>query len=245
MSIVWRIPVRSVRKACMAAFSLFVSSSILAQSPTPASATGQSASAAPTGQPACVQLADEGIPLNATIQAKITGVLNSGHLKPGKDIWVNSTYGMIFPNCRFEADAAIYGRVIAASSSKNPNSSELALQFDRVDCAGHNKQSMKLFLIGVIAPPEESGSLHDSVPTEVHGGARQVSETVAGTNAYDARLNPGGAANTVKPGAVVGFKNLKLEPQGGPECSARMSSTNRSIELGPGTTLILAPNSSQ
>ncbi len=158
---------------------------------------------------------------------------------------MNATYGMIFPNCRFETDAAIYGRVTAASSTKNPNSSELALQFDRVDCAGHGKQSMKLFLIGVVAPPDEGGALHDAVPTEVHGGSRNITDTVAGTTAYDEKLNPGGAPHTIKPGAVVGFKNLKLEPQGGPECSARLSSTNRNIELGPGTVLIMAPNLAQ
>ncbi len=187
-------------------------------------------------------LADQEIPLNATIQAKVTGLVSASHAKVGKDLWVTATYGMAFPGCSFAADSSIYGKVTGASASKNPNASELSLQFDHIDCIGHNKQAMKLYLIGVIAPPEDSGSSHDNAPTEIHG-ARQISDTAA-SSAYDAKLNPGGPAHTVKPGAVVGFKNLKLEPQGGPACSARMSSTNKNIELGPGTTLILAPNAS-
>jgi hypothetical protein len=169
--------------------------------------------------------------------------MSASHLKAGKDFWVNAAYGMVFPNCTFEADAAIYGRVIAASASKNPNASEMALQFDRVDCSGHGKQNMKLFLIGVVAPAEPGGALHNDVPVEVKGGSRQMSDTANAIGGdFDAKLNPGGPPHTIKPGAVVGFKNLKLEPQGGPQCSARLSSTERNIELAPGALLILAPS---
>jgi hypothetical protein len=38
---------------------------------------------------------------------------------------------------------------------------------------------------------------------------------------------------------VVGMSNLKLEPEGGPGCSARISSTNRDVELQTGVELIL------
>jgi hypothetical protein len=43
----------------------------------------------------------------------------------------------------------------------------------------------------------------------------------------------------VHPGTVIGMPMLKLEPEGGPGCSARISSTNRSVELGTGVELIL------
>jgi len=212
-----------------------------AQAPEKPAATAPAASDA--SQPACAQIADTNIPLGTTIQAKVTGLINA-HLKPGKKIWVNAVNGVIYPECRLENDAAIYGTVTAASSSKNPDASELSLQFDSADCTGHSKQKLKLLLVGVLAPPGESGSLHDAVPTEVHG-ARQITDAVAETNGYDARLNPGGPPHTVHPGAVVGFKNLTLEPQGGPQCSAKMTSTNRNIELGPGTVLLLALRSGE
>jgi len=43
----------------------------------------------------------------------------------------------------------------------------------------------------------------------------------------------------VHPGIVVHMPKLKLEIAGGPGCSARFSSTNRSIQLEPGSELLL------
>ena len=233
---VQRVTFRFLRIGCAPCLLLMVSCSLIAQSTAPAPAADTTAPAA-----TCATLADSAIPLNSTIQAKVTGLMEANHLKPGKEFWISASVGMVFPGCTFDSGASIYGRVTAASSSKNPNASELALQFDKIDCHGHNKLPMKLFLIGVVAPPEGSGAMHDDVPTEVAGRGRQIDDTMNATATYDAKLNPGGPPHTIKPGAVAGFKNLKLEPQGGPECSARMSSANRNIELPAGTTLILAP----
>jgi hypothetical protein len=58
-------------------------------------------------------------------------------------------------------------------------------------------------------------------------------------NAYDVDLNPGGAPNTVHPGIVVNMPAVKLAPEAGPECSAKITSTNRSVTLGTGSELIL------
>ncbi len=191
-------------------------------------------------QASCTQISDSEIPLSTTIQAKVTGLLSAGHLKPGKEIWVKVARGVVFPGCTMETDTSIYGRITAASSSKNPAASEISVKFDRVDCTGHDKKAMKLYLIGVVAPPDDAHNMHDSVPTEVRGGSRQINDAVWGTDGMDARLNPGGSPHTVHPGIVVGIRNLKLEPQGGPECSAKMTSTNRNIELAPDTVLLLA-----
>jgi hypothetical protein len=38
---------------------------------------------------------------------------------------------------------------------------------------------------------------------------------------------------------VLGYKNVKLEPQGGPQCSAKLTSTDRNIELAPGAILLM------
>ncbi len=208
-------------------------------------AAGQQA-ANDNAQAACAQIPDSDIPLANTMQAKVTNPLEAAHLKPGKKVWVNAAAGMIYPGCRLESDAAIYGTVTAASASKDPASSELSIDFNAADCTGHTKQVMKFVLIGVIAPPGQSRNMHDAVPTQVNGSGRQISDTLAGTNGDDAQLNPGGPSKTVKPGVVVGFKSLKLEPQGGPQCSARLTSTDKNIQLAQGAILLLAvPGSAQ
>lgn len=158
--------------------------------------------------------------------------MDSAHLKPGKEFWVNSVYEEIDPECRLDAKAAIYGHVTAVSSSKNPKASELSLQFDHADCRGHARQEIKLSLIGVVAPPDESDTVHSALPRNIGG--------VDNGWGYDQKLNPGGPPNFVRPGIVVGLKTLKLDPQGGPECGAKLTSSSRSIELGPGTVLLFA-----
>ena len=188
----------------------------------------------------CAPLSDTDIPLTTTIRAKVTNLIDAAHLKPGKKIWLNSAYGMVYPGCTLEQDAAIYGTVTAAASSKNPNASELSLEFNSVDCTGHGKHPMKLLVVGVLAPPDQLKNSHDAMPTELQGSARQISDTAASTNGYDSKLNPGGSSHAIHPGVVFGYKNLKLEPQGGPQCSAKMTSTERNIELAPGSILLLA-----
>lgn len=191
-------------------------------------------------QAACPRLAVSAIPLNETIEASVQGLLDSGHLKPGKEIWVKVGYGIAFPECSLDADAAIYGHVMAVTSTKNPNASELSLQFDHADCTGHPKKELNLWLIGVLASPDDSDTMHEAVPAEVAGGSRRISTTVGNTSDFDERLNPGGPPHTVLPGIVVGMKKVKLMPGGGaPGCGAKITSTDRSVHLGPGTELIL------
>jgi hypothetical protein len=189
-------------------------------------------------QASCPDVLDAAILTKSTIEAKVIGKLEASHQKAGKKLWLNSIYEMDVPGCRMRPGAPVYGIVTAASSSKNPDSSELSLEFDAADCLGHDKQPMKLVVIGVFAPPDEQPRGHDAVPTEVQGGAHQISDTEASTSGYDAKLNPAGPVR-VSPGSVFGFKNLKLEPQAGPQCSARFTSTNRNLVLPPGTVLLL------
>ena len=73
----------------------------------------------------------------------------------------------------------------------------------------------------------------------------QISQTAAASNGYDALLSDGGKPNTVRPGVVVKMPGVKLEPLGGPGCSARITSAGRSVQIGTGAELILALSSSQ
>lgn len=203
--------------------------------PAPPGAPGQETPAVP-----CTPLAENGVPIKSTIEAKVNGLLESNHLKLGKKLWVNSVFEMSFPECRMAAGAPVYGKVTASSSSKNPNASELGLSFDAVDCIGHEHQPMKLVLVGLIAPPEGGDMGHSAAPTEVAGGGRQISDAAANTNGYDAHLSAA-LPSWVQPGYMAGFRKIRLEPQGGPGCSARLVNTDRTIQLAPGTVLLLAP----
>ncbi len=208
--------------------------------PARANAAAQQAAGNEAGQAEpCAAIGDTDIPVNATIRAKVTNMIDAAHLKPGKKIWLNSAFGMVYPGCTLEQDAAIYGTVTSAASSKNPNASELSLEFSSADCTGHSKQPLKLLVVGLMAPPDQLKNSHDAMPTELQGSARQISDTAANTNGYDPKQNSGGSSHGIHPGVVLGYKSLKLEPQGGPQCSAKLTSTERNIELAPGAILLL------
>jgi hypothetical protein len=204
---------------------------------------GQEASPAPQSSasqpPACAALADTTIPTNSTVEAKVMGI-DSSKLKPGKEIWLKVAHGVIYRGCTLDPDSVVYAHVLSATGGKGATSSELSLAFDHADCSGHDKQPFKLRVIAVVGPPGQKRNMHEDMPTQVAGGVRQIDAAVAGTNALDMELNPGGPPHTVRPGIVVGVPNLKLEPTAGPECSDKMTSTSSRIQLGTGSEFILA-----
>jgi hypothetical protein len=211
-------------------------------------AAGQSAPAAQapanaSGQAPCPPGPDMDIPITSTIQAKVTGMLDSGRLKPGKEIWVTVLNGLVYPDCTLNAGAALYAHVTAAVSQKNADSSELSLVFDRADCQGHGKKPMPLWVIGLVGPQGAGPRAHDAVPVGLRGSSRNITDAVKATSYIDDTLNPGGAPDTVHPGIVVGMPKMKLDLQGGPGCSTRITSTEHSVQLGPGSEFILVVQS--
>jgi len=169
----------------------------------------------------------------------VTGVLDSGHLKVGKEIWVKVESGMSLPGCRLNVDSALYGHITAAVSQKNPNSSDLSLVFDHADCEGQKKKEVSLRLIALVVPPDVQENMLDDAPIIMNGTSRSAAITGLVASFHDVNLNPGGSSQFVHPGIVVGMSKVKLEIAGGPGCSARFSSTNRSIVLAPGAELLL------
>ncbi|HEY1581320.1 MAG TPA: hypothetical protein VGF82_29990 [Terracidiphilus sp.] len=207
---------------------------------TAAVSFGQPPASEPQAQSApCAHLADTAISVNATVEAKVDG-LDSGRMKPGKQIWFKVVHPVSYPGCTLDQDAVVYGRIMSVNSTRNPDSSELSLAFDYADCNNRDKEPFKLRVIGVTGPPDQSHHLHEIAPTGMRGSGRQIDNSAAGTNALDRELNPGGPAHTVHPGIVVDVPNLTLEPAGGPECSDKLTSTKSKIQLAPGSELILA-----
>lgn len=197
------------------------------------------ANAGQSDQAACPKLADTEVPTNLVINARVAGWIDSGHLKPGKEIWLKVAYPIAYQGCTLDGNSVIYGKVMSATASKDSSPSELSLLFDHADCSGQGKKEMRFWLIAVVAPEDQSAQSHDAMPTKVAGGGRRIGDTAAATTGYDARLNPGGTPNTVKPGIVVGYPKIKLDPSAGPGCSAKLTSADKSVHLGTGTELIM------
>jgi tetratricopeptide (TPR) repeat protein len=192
----------------------------------------------------CTQYADQNNdhPLNSTIQGGIIGWLDSGHLKPGQSISVKVLRDWIAPSCTLITGATLYGHVLTATASKG--ASELAVVFDHGDCSGHPKQELSLRIIGVAGGDAQHEAVHNAMPTQVAGGGRAISDAAASMGvALDDNMKPGVAPNTVHPGIVAGIPHLKLIPEGGPQCSAMLTSEERSVHLGAGTELILTMQS--
>ena len=202
--------------------------------PTPSSSEGYNSG--------CTQYANQNAdhPIDSTIQGGIIGWLDSGHLKPGQSISVRVLGDWIAPSCTLTAGATLYGHVLAATASKSSGASELAVVFDHGDCSGHPKQELSLRIIGVAGGDTQYKGVHNAMPTEVSGGARAISDTAASMGiASDDNMKPGVAPKTVHPGIVAGIPHLKLIPEGGPHCSAMLTSDEHSVHLGTGTEFIL------
>jgi Tfp pilus assembly protein PilF len=192
--------------------------------------------------PACDQYStqNDDHQLSSSILGGITVGLDSKHLKVGQPIQVKVLRTWIAPSCALAKGTALYGHVLAATASKSPGGSELAVVFDHGDCSGRPKQQLSLRIVGVLGSDTYS-AVHNAMPTEVHGGARSISTTAASMGAQsDEDMN---GPKLVHTGEVVGIPHLKLIPEGGPQCSAMLTSEQPSVHLGTEMKLILTMQS--
>jgi tetratricopeptide (TPR) repeat protein len=205
--------------------------------PSPSSSQGDNSD--------CARYASQSVdrPIDSTIQAGIIGWLDSGHLKPGQSIDVKVLGDWIAPSCTLSKGATLYGHVLASTASKS-SGGQLAVVFDHGDCSGHPKQALSLRIIGVAGGEKQDDAVHNAMPTEVRGGGRAISDTAADMGiAPDSNMAPGVAPKIVHPGIVAGIPHLKLTPEGGPQCSAMLTSEDHSVHLGTGTEFILTMQS--
>jgi hypothetical protein len=221
---------RSLRVIAISALSL---STLTARPQSPAPSSSAPAPATTSHVVCAPMAANLAIPSRAAIEAKITN-FDSAHLKPGKDVWFKLARPFYYTGCSLDADSVVYARVVSVSPS------EVSLAFDRADCNHRDQQPLKLRVIAIVGPPNESHHMHEDLPSEVAGGARQMGQAVYGTDAFDEELNPGGPPHTIHPGVVVGIKDIKLEPTAGPECSDKISTEGNRLQLASGSEFILA-----
>jgi tetratricopeptide (TPR) repeat protein len=193
--------------------------------------------------PACDQYLNQNgdHQLSSAILGGIVGGLDSKHLKAGQSIQVKVLRDWIAPSCALTKGVALYGHVLAATASKSPGGSELAVVFDHGDCSGRPKQELSLRIVGVVGGDTAYSGVHNAMPTEVHGGARSISTTAASMGAAsDEDMN---GPSLIHTGAVVGAPHLKLVPEGGPQCSAMLTSEQPSVHLGTDMKLVLTMQS--
>jgi tetratricopeptide (TPR) repeat protein len=185
----------------------------------------------------CPRFEDRDLPTDTTIEATVVSLLDSGHLKPGKEVQAKILHDWQSAQCTLVAGSYLYGHVTASERSKAADGSKLAIVFDHGECYGRPRSEMSLKIIGLVAPPDQYVGLHGVLPAEVAGRGRQISRQIVGE--YDDNLNPGGPPHTVHPGIVAGLPKIKLDPVGGPACSAILTSTEPSVRLWSGSEFIL------
>jgi hypothetical protein len=206
--------------------------------------TAAAASSSSDGKaPVCDQYSNQNgdHQLSSSILGGVVVGLDSKHLKVGQSIQVKVLRDWITPSCALAKGTALYGHVLEATASKSSGASELAVVFDHGDCSGRPKQQLLLRIVGVVGNDTGYSGVHNAMPTEVHGGARSISTTASSRgDEADADMN---GPSLIHTGAVVGVAHLKLIPEGGPQCSAMLTSEQPSVRLGTGTELIMTMQS--
>jgi hypothetical protein len=204
-------------------------------------------SAAAIHESDCATMDAHDVPLSSTMQAQFTGLLDSARLKPGKEFTVKVGSEYTFPGCTLPENSILYGHITEVNASKG-SGTELGMQIDHGDCVGQFKKALSLNLIGIRGTPDQYSALHSALPSEVgvSGGGRSISSAARNTGLpSDTNLNAVDLPKNIQYGMVIDFPKMKLEPQAGPGCSARLTSSEHTIHLGVGATLILAITSPQ
>jgi tetratricopeptide (TPR) repeat protein len=182
-------------------------------------------------------------PLTTALQAQVMGLLDSGRLRRGQEVTVKLVNGWSDDECTLGAGDLLYGHVTSAGTAHSSDSSELSLMFDRAEC-DRGARPLNLRLIAVVAAPDQFKGLHTALPSQVAGGGRSISNLAGDTRiGEDINLNPTGPPHTVHPGVVVGIPSVELDPLGGPGCSARIFSSDKSVRLGVGAVLLFTRQS--
>jgi hypothetical protein len=210
---------------------------ILGQTSTDQSAADpqlRSRSEGPAAKPVqvCPRYANRDWPLHQTIIATNPRALDAGELRPGSPIAANVMYGLKYADCALDDNAVLYGHVTSSISSKEINKYELSVVFDHADCTGRPHAEIPLRLIGMVAPlDEDTEKLRNALPRRMRsmGKAHGVDEALA---------PPDYLPTPVHPGLVSRMPEFRLEPEGGPQCSARISEADHTVEVVMGTAWI-------
>ena len=181
------------------------------------------------------------VPAAATIVTQSAGLWDAAHMKAGEKVSVKVLHAWLTPACRLLEGSLLYGHVTAAASSKGGAQPLLGVEFDQAECDGKGKRELSLKLVSVVAAPAEFKGLHTALPSAIGGArGRQIQDTVDAEGGNDdQQLNPETMPAMVEMGSVRGLPALKLNPDGGPSCSALLTSSSGALRLAPQTKFLV------
>lgn len=189
--------------------------------------------------PPCAQLA-KAVPSAAAIETRNLRAWDPAHMKVGDAVTLKVVHAFLTTSCRLEIGALLYGHVTAAVPSKNGALPQLGVSFDEGECGGSAKQEVPLKLISILAPAEESQgtSSQGSLMSGRNGGrSSQPADVVdLGDNR---NLNREKISTIIHVGSVEGLPGLQLKADGGPSCSALLTSTSKTLHLQPDSKLLI------
>ena len=161
-------------------------------------------------------------------------------MKVGKEISIKVVHAFMIPTCRLEVGAILSGHVTEAIPGKGDEQPQLGIVLEQAECGGKGKQELPLRLISLVAAaegPQGNGSI-GSIKIGRNGG--QGTEPADVVDLGDTRnSNREKIPDLISSGSVQGVPGIRLDPSGGPACSALLSSAEKRLHLPPETKLLL------
>ncbi|MDE3199468.1 MAG: tetratricopeptide repeat protein [Acidobacteriota bacterium] len=195
--------------------------------------------------PECAELSTADMPLGDAIELSLSSSLDSAHLKPGKEIYGKVVHGLEYPGCTLNQGAVLYGKVTVASKGDKNSEAKLGFEFNRGECTNASgsktvTKPLQLAVIAVLTPKDDrQAHLHDMAPVEIGGAGRRIQDAVNADNGTDIGLNENEKPKTVHAGLVFGEAKFKLDPTGGPSCTALVQDKGSSVRIGSRSEIVL------
>lgn len=192
-------------------------------------------------------------PKEGPLEAEFPARINVRHLTPGATVFARVTVDWTGSNCVLRQGSILEAKVETADLHKRGQESRLALSFTRAQCNGVEMQPINLLLAAVSDAPADWASAPDnqfSMPmsfSNPHGNGLPGFGSAAPGDSYISRLQLRGIIHRfpmrpdLRPGAVLGLKDLKLDLGAGPERSSVLSSRHGDVALAAFTQILLVP----
>jgi len=188
------------------------------------------------------------------VQAEFLKRLHVRQLTIGQIVYARVTLDWKGPDCALRTGAILEATVETAEPRKTRAESRLALSFTKAQCNGSDTRPLNLVVAAVADAPEDWSIVPDSqfrMPMSFSnpngGNGMGPGFGSPGADLYSTHLELAGVLHhfpmgpKVKPGAVLGYKGLKLDIGTGPNRSSVLSSNRGDISLGEFTQILLVP----
>lgn len=192
-------------------------------------------------------------PKQGPLQAEFPARINVRHLTPGATVFARVTVDWTGTDCVLRQGSILEAKVQVADIRKHGQESRLALLFNKAQCNGAEMKALNLLLAAVADAPADWASGPDnqfSMPmsfSNPHGNGLPGFGGAAAGDTYISRLQLRGIIHRfpmradLRPGSILGLKDLKLDLGTGPNRSSVLSSRHSDVSLGAFTQILLVP----